>query len=171
MSEQIWNNFCEAATCSFQTEYFGQQYPEYAEKLNRIGFRTMLKEHIVYALKHGMNPTQCIEDLLKCGLDGSRYSFECIDGFITGFRMLIDAGGVFPYQKLLDANYDQVCEEEFADYQVRGALLDAFRPHHAIAYADWKNIPATYWEDIEGNNPEDRLMYLKYTSNFLQSIL
>ena len=72
-------------------------------------------------------------------------------------------------------------EDEVVCYTSRGLLIDALAglyPTNVFSetvskYADWKSLDATYWEDIDGTrewNDRHRLMYLKYCSNYLQTI-
>lgn len=118
-NQQIWKRFCEAYTRMLQTEFYEQEYPEFAKQVAELGSDVVSTRAVQDAIKSGLNPTDCINDLLTVALEGSRYSMEALDDFVEQFKMLINAGGVFPFKRLEEG------EEETED--IRNALMSALK--------------------------------------------
>jgi hypothetical protein len=175
---ESWRLFCLALEEANNTEFYGQTFPEFRERIQKQSYEEILTDEVYKALESGLDPTDCLKDFLRTILgSASRYSMEMDDLIPIVIQLFLDKGAKFPYEKLFesqcqynpDGRYD---EDEIQDYHVRGFIIDYLKPECAKQYADWSRIDAMYWEDIPAGVIGDyfRFSYLKYCSKYLQSL-
>lgn len=175
---ESWRLFCLALEEANNTEYYFQTYPELQKACEENRFEEVVEHEVYKALESGFDPTDCLKDFLRTILgSASRYSLEMDELITIVIQTFLNRGAVFPYEKLFesqcqdnpDGRYD---EDEIQDYHVRGYIIDYLKPECTKKYTDWSKVEATYWEDIpeEVIGDEFRFRYLKYCSNYLQSL-
>lgn len=173
-----WKHFCLALEEANNTEFYFETYPALKQRFEIQSCEEILECEVYKALESGLDPTDCLNDFLRTVLgSASRYSLEMGDIINQVIQMFLDRGAKFPYEKLFDKRYSentngQYDEDEIADYQVRGFIIDYLKPECAKQYADWSRIDAMYWEDIPAGVIGDyfRFSYLKHCSKYLQSL-
>lgn len=173
-----WKYFCDALEEANNTEFYGDTYPEFRERIQKDSYQEILEDEVYKALESGLDPTDCLNDFLRTILgSASRYSMEMDEIIPIIIQTFLNRGAVFPYEKLFGKRYPEnnkglYDEDEIQDYHVRGFIIDYLKPECAKQYADWSRIDAMYWEDIPEGVIGDyfRFSYLKYCSNYLQTL-
>ena len=159
-----WNDFCDAVSAINSSEFFEEYYPEVAKRFHNDEYQEYVVEEITAAIKAGLDPTKCIDDVVTINLQSPRYALESIDIMIDAIDKLMNIGGKFPFRKLFEQECPYI-EEETSNYEIRAKFIDHLKPETDIK---WSDIKMLYWEDMKNIN--ERFGYLKYCSKYLQTL-
>ena len=155
-----WKTFYEAFKCSLDTEFFGEEYPEYEEYIDEEEDESIVK----HLLANGCDPQEGIDGMMDALLFSSRYVSDQIDTIQKCMKLLFDAGAKLDGTKVFARTYDPseaTLEDEVNNYYSRAVLAMFLDPQ--VYVADWNEIQPKYWEDIPEDTDFDeaRLMHLK----------
>jgi len=174
---QNWDDYYTAFTTSLCTEFYGDDYPNYAKQHDISGSKfdyKIVKEF----LESGLNPQYGLDKFIKSLLEGSRYAKEIEDEIPVYIKMFFDAGAKFDFDSLFSMHYPNSTnfEDEIATYATRGMLIDIFSNYNIDVnkYYDWSSIEGVYWEYIDdaiikNDYQKARYMALKDCSTYLKS--
>lgn len=171
-----WGDYLDAFRMKLSTWKYAEYFPNYA-KISQTNID--IDNYIVTELLDKC-PVD-IDILFRTIIQGSRYAGEFKDTIIVMITEFVEHGAEINTHKslLFKRQYSEPVsfEDEVIAYTARGMLIDIIHdlyPDIDLNYTDWSLIDATYWEhiNIEGTWTEKhRLMYLKYCSEYLRTIL
>ena len=177
-----WNEFLQMFVAQHSSEFYGRQYPEYAdyfESLSGDEWDAAFLGFVNVALTPWENHQQMLEQFVLACLACPQYILENRGKDIKCILDRLLAVGVrFPYHIIFARRYygEETLEDEIQDYSVRGWFIDYMcgrQPFDPSDFGDWASIEAVYWMDLDYMAPADemdRLSCLKWFSNYLKAI-
>lgn len=177
-----WDQFLEMFVVQYSTEYYGDQFPEFAQYFDTLPGDQWDAAYLGFvdvAIHRGGTPSEMMQGFVLACLAAHRMILD--DGG-KSMRLILNRlfqyGAVFPNELLFLRRYhgEETLEDEIQDYPVRGLLIDlvmSHRPFDVRQFADWSSIEELYWEDLDYSAPAseyDRLGCLKSHSTVLKSM-
>jgi hypothetical protein len=195
LDSYTWDKFLDAYCEMNSTEFYGEKYPEFEEYMNKYCSAKGFSEFAVKALERGDDPQKCLDSFIDITPNCSRYIMECPEFNIAIIDVFIEAGAIFPHEKLFKPQYEDnktaTFEDEQLSYPFRGFLIDHYAPLGIIdvnaSGVTWNDVTPRHWEtlafgySVDGknvadivadntNNDANRNSYLKYCSKYLKSL-
>lgn len=173
-----WEDYYAALTECLCTTNYKLIYPNYYKKTFEFGFLSDI-QIITDLLKNGFNSQDGLDGFLKALIDGSRYVKEIKDYIPKVINLFLEKGAKINPDILFDRVFSSNSMSHFEDeilcggYEIRGMLIDTLADYNIdfSIYANWSEVKAMYWEDIEKYKKytydEARFMVLKYYSQHL----
>ena len=180
-----WDDYYSALKEKLSSEYFFEEYPQYALKSEESeGEISIDIQIVVELLERGLNPQYGFDRFIQTLIEGYRFAHYMADEFDQIIRIFLKNGAIpnideifnIIHVPLLLKNDFSYLEEMVQTYPVRGMLIDILSNImyiNLVKYAELHSIKPCSWENIPIYGEYDLrtacLMAFKHSSKYLQT--
>jgi len=179
-----WDDYYVAFKEKLSSEYFFEEYPQYALKSEESDDIPIDIQIIVSLLERGLNPQYGLDRFIQTLIEGYRFALYMTEEIDVILKIFLKNGAIpnideiFNIMKpalLIENDFDNL-EEMVQTYPVRGMLIDMLSiimSINIVNYFELYSIQPCSWENIDRYGKYDLrtacLMVFKDSSRYLQT--
>jgi hypothetical protein len=179
-----WDDYYVAFKEKLSSEYFFEEYPQYALKSEESDDIPIDIQIIVSLLERGLNPQYGLDRFIQTLIEGYRFALYMTEEIDVILKIFLKNGAIpnideiFNIMKpalLIENDFDNL-EEMVQTYPVRGMLIDMLSiimSINMVKYYEICSIQPCSWENIDRYGKYDLrtacLMVFKDSSRYLQT--